>query len=248
MRSTMSSILPRTLHFHRPKGYDLAGINAKTPIPIMKFTLTFDGELRASGNKPKPEDKWIIRSHLAPQLAELWQVNPVLRNLQKQAFAPLDDSRYTPQETYHAVQPSTDWMSAHFRNLCEPIDVGGIHFLPLVRTSLSLICDLDIQFLRKGEPGELIQRGGDMDNRVKTLFDALRMPKSDEMQFCEDRQTLPHPVHCLLEDDALISGFSVKTGQLLTKPDGKDSIVRLVVNVAVKVVHVRSYNMPLIGD
>jgi len=101
--------------------------------------------------------------------------------------------------------------------------------------------------LRKGEPGSLIQRGGDVDNRIKTFLDGLRMPKADEMEFCGDRQTLPHPVHCLLEDDALVTAFSVKTGQLLTKPNGNDSDVRLVVDVTVKVTHVRSYNSALIG-
>jgi len=212
----------------------------------MKFTLTYDGELRASGNKPKPEDKWAIRRHIAPQLAELWQVNPVLKNLK--AFAPPDDSRYTPFEAYHTVTLSSAIYSAHYMDLCRPIVIDGIDFVPLVRQSLSLVCELDILFLRKGEPGALILPAGDIDNRIKTLLDGLRMPKPDEMAFCTDRQKLPHPVHCLLEDDTLTTGFSVKSGQLLTRPGGSDADVRLVVGVTVKVIHVRSYNMALIGD
>jgi hypothetical protein len=69
----------------------------------MRFTLTYDGPLKASGNKPRPEDKWEIRRALAPQLAHLWQVHPVLKGLGKQAFAPPDDSVYTLQEQYHTV-------------------------------------------------------------------------------------------------------------------------------------------------
>ncbi len=206
--------------------------------------------MRASGNKPKPEDKWAIRRQIAPQLAELWQVNPVLRNLKEQAFAPADDRRYTPQEAYHTIFPSPTIaaFSASYMNLCRPENIDGIDFVPLVRTSLSLVCDLDILFLRKGEPGAIIQRGGDIDNRIKTLLDGLRMPKADEMAFCADRQSLPHPVHCLLEDDALTTDFAVRSGQLLTRPGGSDADVRLVIGVTVKVVHVRSYNMSLIGD
>jgi hypothetical protein len=226
----------------------IEAFNTRTPIPIMKFTLTYDGELRASGNKPKPEDKWAIRRQIAPQLAELWQVSPVLKNLEKQAFVPADDRRYTPQEMYHTITPTTSVVPIDHMNLCHPMRVDGIYFMPLVRTSLSLVCDLDILFLRKGEPGALIQRGGDIDNRIKTLLDGLRMPKADEMAFCTDRQTLPNPVYCLLEDDALTTDFSVKSGQLLTRPEGSDADVRLVISVTVKVAHVRSYNMALIGD
>ncbi len=230
------------------KNVDLVAFNAQTPIPIMKFTLTYDGELRASGNKPKPEDKWAIRRQIAPQLAELWQVNPILRGLQGQAFAPSDDRHYSPLEQYHTIVPtSMVAVVPAYMNLSRTIGIDSVDFLPLVRTSLALVCDLDILFLRKGEPGQLVLPGGDIDNRIKTLFDGLRMPKLDEMQFCQDRQTLPHPVHCLLEDDTLTTGYSVKTEQLLTKPNGNDADVRLVVGVTVKVTHVRSYNMALIG-
>jgi hypothetical protein len=40
----------------------------------MKFTLTYDGSLPASANKPKNEDKWRIRKELAPQLKDLWAI------------------------------------------------------------------------------------------------------------------------------------------------------------------------------
>ena len=103
---------------------DLAAFNAQTPIPIMKFTLTYDGELRASGNKPKPEDKWAIRRQIAPQLAELWQVSPVLKNLEKQA--PADDRRYTPQEMYHTIMPTFSAIPLDHMDLCHPMRVDGI--------------------------------------------------------------------------------------------------------------------------
>jgi hypothetical protein len=44
---------------------------------------------------------------------------------------------------------------------------------------LSLACGLDILFLRRDMPGvPLIHSGGDIDNRLKTLFDALKIPES----------------------------------------------------------------------
>jgi hypothetical protein len=51
----------------------------------------------------------------------------------------------------------------------------------------------------------------------------------------------------LLENDSLISDFSVETGRLLTKPQSNANEVSLVIKVTVKVTQVRSYNAPLIG-
>ena len=53
-------------------------------VPLMKFTLTYDGELPSSGNGSKKlEKKWEIRKHFHPQLVELWNVKPALKQLQK---------------------------------------------------------------------------------------------------------------------------------------------------------------------
>jgi hypothetical protein len=49
------------------------------PFELMRFTLTFDGLLPSAGkaNSRLPE-KWAIRNHLHPQLAELWDTHPIL--------------------------------------------------------------------------------------------------------------------------------------------------------------------------
>src|SRR4051812_42107218 len=58
-------------------------LGAPCPITIMKFTLTYEGELNAaSARKTRLAEKWDIRRRLHPQLAELWQVNPVLKSLE----------------------------------------------------------------------------------------------------------------------------------------------------------------------
>ena len=56
---------------------------------------------------------------------------------------------------------------------------GGYLFTPVVTTRLNLIAHLDILFLRPGNPGSLITHGGDIDNRLKTLFDALQIPDAN---------------------------------------------------------------------
>lgn len=161
---------------------ETAVLGCAIPLHGMKFTLTYDGDLPGSGNNPKPRDKWHIRRQLHPQLAELWQTNSVLKRLAQTAWVP--KGGYMQFEQHHSapVKPASpregDW------NLCEPIEVGRHKFIPLVRESMALICGLDVLFLRKEEPGALIKQGGDIDNRIKTLFDGLKVPSQDDMRFC----------------------------------------------------------------
>jgi len=77
-------------------------------------------------------------------------------------------------EQHHDVpEPSEITLPRGYRRLCDPLEVSGKKFLPLVRQSLSLVCKLDILFLRKEEPGGIITQSGDIDNRLKTLFDGI---------------------------------------------------------------------------
>jgi hypothetical protein len=212
----------------------------------MRFTLTFDGELRASGNKPKPTDKWDIRRAIHPQLAELWQTNAVLAPFEKIGVWIPTSENYVRFEQHHntpiAHSPQPDQT-----NLIAPVEINGTKFIPLIRESMSLICELDILFLRKEEPGNLITQAGDIDNRIKTLFDGLRMPELGEMA-ATDCSNLPQPFYCLLQSDTLVSEFNVRTGRLLTRPNSSITEVKLVIDVTVRAVHVRGYNLPLLGD
>ena len=45
----------------------------------------------------------------------------------------------------------------------------GFEWLPIVTGTNGLICKLDILMLRAGAPGDVLH---DVDNRLKTLFDA----------------------------------------------------------------------------
>ena len=157
--------------------------NLAAPFKIMKFKLTFEGELPASGNSSKPADIWRIRNELHPQLADLWANHPTLKRLAA-TRVPRDARVVTVMATGGNVQlpgmPVTmggiQLGQNEVANLCPAITHGNSGYLPLVRRSLGLACDLDIVFLRKGDPGATVSQGGDLDNRIKTLFDGLRMP------------------------------------------------------------------------
>ena len=218
-------------------------------LPLMKFTLRFDGPLGSN----KPREKWAIRHQIHPQLADLWQTNHVLRRARNLAIIP-DGSAGDGDGSY------VTFTQHHTRDSIEPnpsVAVGQIdlfgsimrhtgRFVPLVRESLALVCELDILFLRKEEPGSLIKQGGDIDNRIKTLFDGLRMP-TDAGEFGSSGE-VPEPMYCLLEDDSLVTALNVRTDRLLSRPQADVSEVSLVIGVTVKVTHVAQYNMALIGD
>jgi hypothetical protein len=213
---------------------------------VMKFTLTYDGELRSNG---KPRHKWEIRQQIHPQLAELWQISPALRYVSNHRWVARSGNFGIPV-LHHSAEdhgpgsqrPPTD---GNWINVCEPIAVKGKRFVPLVRESLSLRCGLKITYLRKEDPGNLIFQGGDLDNRIKTLFDALSMPNMDQMI---DDPNSDDTIYCLLEDDRLISGCSIETQRLLSNRDASEHDVRLVIEVDVRVNQARIYNQPFLGE
>lgn len=53
--------------------------SAPLELSVMKFVLTYEGDLRASGNRPKPQSVWDIRSAVHPQLEDLFATHPTFR-------------------------------------------------------------------------------------------------------------------------------------------------------------------------
>jgi len=105
-------------------------------------------------------------------------------------------------------------------------------FVPLVRKQADSYCSLDILFLRRDSPGSVIRSGGDLDNRLKVLLDALKVPDS-----CEGLPESPEydPIYCLLQDDDQITKIGITTDRILT-PIGEGEKVHdvlLVIHVYV---------------
>ena len=99
---------------------------------------------------------------------------------------------------------------------------------------MELLCQLDIRFLRREQPGAIIH-GGDLDNRLKTLFDGLRIPLAEDEV---PNSLLPGGRYfCLMEDDALVTRLTIETGQLfgLFDEHEKESDVDLTIHVTIKI-------------
>jgi len=211
----------------------------------MRFTLIYNGKLPPQkGKKGTTKEKWDIRHKIHPQLLELWQKSQTLKDVKVASKIPPVGQAFNMQFSHH--DDSYQFREApNDRDLYEPLEIKGQKFIPLIRKSMALICDLDILFLRKEEPGAIISQG-DPDNRIKTLIDGLRMPQCpDEMNNAGN--DLPSPMHCLLQDDSLIAGYSIRTERLLSTPESLEEDVMLIIGVTIKVTRVSGYNLSLVS-
>jgi len=228
------------------------------PLELMKFTLIYDGDLPATGNSSKkPAEVARIRNYFHDQLYDLWDSHIILRELERTARV--------PHITVWEEMTTKDWggneyTSPKFRDpikplepgqidLCAPIQNGtAVAYRPIVRESLGLACALDITFLRQEEPGNLVLQGGDIDGRIKTLFDALRLPSKEEEIASGGMTPTENPLQCLMESDALICDLSIKTGRLLGARARKVHAVHLSIDVTIKVLRFSISNQCLMGD
>ena len=187
----------------------------------MEFRLIYEGRLKASGNSAKHvKDKHAIRRQFHTQLSNLYDNHPYLYTLKTRKGFKVDGE----EEFVSFVE-----MQAQKFSRC------GYRFTPLVNKDHKLICGLDILFLRRENPGDLILRGGDIDNRIKTLLDALRIPE-DRNEIDGLPEEGENPFFCLLQNDSLVTELNVVTDRLLTPlKDGQHlNEVILIIKVKVK--------------
>lgn len=223
--------------------------NLSCPWELMRFRLVYRGQLPASGNSSKKPDKVRdIRDQFHPQLGLLWKTHRALQRLKTTAMV-TDGKTQVMGTASSPFDPVPDFEKypppSYFVNLVAPIEQGGKSYIPLVRQSLDLTCSLDILFLRQEDPGSLVLQGGDIDGRIKTLFDALRMPAEDIAARYPQAQ---NPTYCLLESDMLISSFDVGTDRLLIPETAHPHEALLIIEVAVNVMKLGSWNYCLLGN
>jgi hypothetical protein len=167
----------------------------------MEFRLTYRGPLKSKKSMSR-EDTHKLRCHFHEQLVILWGTKAL-----DGAREYLDPAR--KKDNINLIQ-----------------NVGAFQFAPLVSQAAgwNTVAELQILFLRPSDPGQLIGHEGDLDNRLKSLFDGLRMP-SGVSELPDNAQPGPNetPFFCLLQDDALVTGFSVVTDRLLI-PVGRNEV------------------------
>jgi len=190
----------------------------------MHFRLLYNGPLKAGGKDQKHIHE--IRKYLQPQLENLWK------------FPPLNmpgTDKVTSAKIGHDDSP-------------QDIKIAGRLYRPIVQSKINLLAELDILFLRPEPPGKMFNTTGDLDNRIKTLFDALKPPDPNQAIKLDTTED-PTLFHVLLEDDALISGLHITTDRLLPAPHQTLSggTVHLVVTVTITATHAHMDNLHMLG-
>ncbi len=161
----------------------------------------------------------VLYKKFHPQLRNLWQAS---LNHWLTARTPSPEFK-----KIYAGPPIATSLAAHFAK-------GGFGFVPLVLESARLACRLDILFLRRDSSRSII-KSGDIDNRLKTLFDALRVPKNLGELAGSTPGTDESPFFVLLEDDSLITEVHVSTDSLLTPMDPNEPHAsKLVIGVKLR--------------
>jgi hypothetical protein len=179
----------------------------------MEFRLIYKGELPSQDSAGAKTIKHEIRKKLHPQLKELWKLFPFLsKNIDMDFF-----------------QRNFDRHGFRFRPLVirqheivnRTVQERGIHWAHR--------CALDILFLRQGASGKLISNG-DIDNRIKVLFDGLRLVKDLHELDDDASPEMPNedPFYVLLEDDELITEFKVTTDRLLAPLENPRDVMLII--------------------
>jgi hypothetical protein len=183
----------------------------------VEFTLYYRGPLRANGGR---EDKHQLRQYFHKQIKELWNQPPL--NKYRSLFDP--SSNEPPGIGEHVVVVEHEEASVVRR-------VGTYEFASVVSSEIHLVADLTITLLRPEPPGAIVTQGGDIDNRIKTLLDALKIPDSPgALPKGASPAADEVPLFCLLEDDNLITSLTIKTDRLL-EPNLPSSEVILLIHV-----------------
>jgi len=187
-------------------------------VPV-EFRLVYQGSLPAAKSGQvdggRRVIKHAIRKEIHKQLAKIWNQRSALSFWIQERVGRRPE---TNEEFKFRI--ADKWIKKYRR--------FGFNFLPLVTEEAGLACSIDILFLRPDVPGKIVDSTGDIDNRIKVLFDGLRIPRhADEVEGYSPAAE-ENPFFCLLEDDSLINEIKVTTDRLLTASANNDEVLLIL--------------------
>lgn len=216
---------------------------------VLKFRLTYEGEVPSAQSSPGAA-KIAMRESFARQIQRVWSKTPFLENAI--SFSP--NSPYSEVQTkgagiaFHTKLPTLGSGGEPSIPLKDAIGsknhCNGFKFVPLVCEDAGLRADLSILLLRTDGNFSPVTCG-DLDNRVKTVIDALKIPtKANELSSYQDGDGSLFFV--LLEDDILVEGLQVEMDELLDIPTEQSKNARwakLVIDVKINISTVDGFNL-----
>lgn len=221
----------------------------------MEFRLIYQGPLPPERWSYREEyaraaDKHRLRKYFHRQLKELWSQHPDLRRQADQQYFRAEGGMILPVNIARVHISGSNPVTIMYNGMVLPnariktwlehiaddhIACNGNRFIPLVSKASGFTCSLNILFLRRDNPGALIESSGDIDSRIKVLFDGLKMPTQvaelGGFPIDDDEK----PFHVLLEDDKLVTSVSVTTDRLIVPQGSQENIndVLLITHVTV---------------
>ncbi len=182
---------------------------------LVEFHLLYSGPLHSAAKENPRKEKHAIRKVFHSQLRRLWETHPNLKD-----FAEGHGDFGITREESDAL-PRAEIFQRGVLELGSKWNRNDFNFLPLVTEKVALRCSLDILFLRTDD-NPFVLRGGDIDGRLKMLFDSLRMTdNASELPPGATPDSTEIPFFVLLQDDKLISEVHVNTDRLLKLPENK---------------------------
>jgi hypothetical protein len=207
----------------------------------VQFRLLYRGSLPSDSSRRDDahrvrmvEVKSRIRAYLHPQIRDFWQSHPAL-SVPGGVFAAKYTERSLSFWDYYADQYKVVSASNHIHK-----------FAPLITAKDYNGCAVNVLFLRRDMPNTPLIHQGDLDNRIKVLFDALKVPKGNEL--VDEPQPLDQrPCFCLVEDDRYIDHVSVTTDRLLAPLGATESIddVLILMHIIARVVDSERHFSPM---
>ena len=185
----------------------------------MDLTLKYSGELRSAGSASRVRHKHDIREYFHHQLAVHWSRHSVLGQYNPSTFQrPRRDGRW-----FNVDRPVNEERGGLFWRH----HVKRYNVVPLVNQIHMCNCHLAIRMHCPRDEGSILLKGGDIDNRLKVILDALSMPQ-DESQIPSREEDEPPEsssiLFCLLEGDELVTKLSVTRIPLLDDRGGSNHV------------------------
>src|SRR6266545_4626061 len=129
------------------------------------------------------EEKHKLRLEFHGQLMKMWKQSLVLKSINPEDLERVvengkDGRRF--DVTRNAEGKVKLYQDTPLRGFMYQRKLQGYRFVPLITETMEAHCHLAITFRRPMKPKSIIYAGGDLDGRLKTLFDALAMPPKSQ--------------------------------------------------------------------
>jgi hypothetical protein len=160
---------------------------------MYNLTLVYQGPLKSNG---RAEHKSAIRQEFSAQLKTVYERE--ILNHESESVRTLVEEKCVRE-------------------------VAGQRYTSLANRTFGLHAKVDVTLLSVNNSSIFANAQGDIDNRLKTLFDALSIPPQSQAE--QIRCTAPELIVCLVEDDVLIRDVRVRVGELLLPVQDKSTVV-----------------------